>query len=102
MQLQLFEQFLDTHFWWLFSIQISDFLLTCMFGKLLKEFISVPIFWDVTHKQSVVVKWNCHTQFFSFPHFEIIKLKIMINGTESDKSRYILREDLVNDCEKNT
>ena len=47
-------------------------LLTCMFSKLLKEFISVPVFRNVSNKQAVVVKRNSHTQLFPFPQLKII------------------------------
>ena len=47
-------------------------LLTCMFCKLLKEFISVSVFRNVPNKQAVVVKRNGHAQLFSFPQLKII------------------------------
>ena len=59
------------------TVQCLDLLrLTCVFGKLLKEFISIPILRDISNKETMVVKRNCHTKFFPFPQFVIIQLKI--------------------------
>ena len=61
--------------------QVTVFwLLTCVFRKLLIEFIAVPILRDVSNKETVIVKRYCHTKLFSLPQFIIIQLKIRING----------------------
>lgn len=49
-----------------------DELLTCMFCKLFKEFIRIPILRDVANEETMIVKRNCHTEFFSFPQFKIV------------------------------
>ena len=60
--------------------QVTVFwLLTCMFRKLLIEFIAVPILRDVSNKETVIVKRYCHTKLFSLPQLIIIQLKIRIN-----------------------
>ena len=91
---QTFRGFLfNFYFLWMFTQVTVFWLLTCMFRKLLIEFIAVPILRDVSNKETVIVKRYCHTKLFSLPQLIIIQLKICIKM--ADWSLYWISWDLV-------
>lgn len=56
--------------------------LTCMFGKLFQKIISIPVLWNIAHKQPVIVKRYGYANLFSFPYLIIIQLQEQWKGSQ--------------------
>lgn len=56
--------------------------LTCMFGKLFQKIVSIPVLWNIAHKQPVIVKRYGYANLFSFPYLIIIQLQEQWKGSQ--------------------